>query len=197
MTPWRYCNELITGLSQTTEQRIYDGWQGYLTTFIFNQLSGGTCQRHRQMQQQIEAVYASFLTRLYRKPHAFAAIHPKLIVSPDWPGAKHAKKPLSEIITNGGLHQHGLFLIPPPSPIQRLKVSVEQHFYDNQSYYLRERILNRIHLEPINNDEVIKVAGYALKGLRDNRIRSDETLLILPKTYREITVRPYLGKAGS
>ena len=197
MTPRRYSEELITGLGDITEQLICDGWQGYLASFMFNKVPGGRWQRHRQMQAQIEGVYASFLTRLYRNPHAFAAIHPKLIVCSDWPGAKHLRKPLSEVITNDGLHQHGLFLIPPPSPIQRLKVSVHQHFDDNQSYYIRDRILNRIHIEPLNIDDVIKVAGYALKGLRDNRIQSDETLLILPKAYREITVRPYLGKVGS
>jgi hypothetical protein len=196
MTPWRYCNELITGLSETTNQLIGDGWQGYLATFMFNQLPGGKWQRHRQMQHQIEGVYASFLTRLYRNPHAFAAIHPKLIVCSDWPVAKYAKKRLSEIITNDGLHQHGLLMIPPLSQIQRLKVSVPQHFDDNQSYYLRDRILNRINLEPLNSNDVLKVTDYALKGLKDKRIQSDETLLILPKAYREITVRPYLGAAG-
>jgi hypothetical protein len=197
MTPWRYCNEMINAIAETTQLLIDNGWQGHLMTFMFHQLPGGERQRHRQMQNEIEGVYASFITRMYRNPHAYAAIHPKLIVCPDWPVAKHAKKPLSEIITNDGLHQHGLLLIPPPSPTQRLKVSVHQHFHDNQSYYVRDRLLNRIDVQPFNPDDVANVTDYALKGLKQNRLESDEDLLILPKSNREITTRPYLTKANA
>jgi hypothetical protein len=197
MRPWLHLNKFINGIAETTKLLLGDGWQGNLMTFMFNQLPGGERQRHRQMQDQIEGSYASFLTRLYRNPHAYGAIHPKLIVCPDWPVPKHEKKPLSEIITNGGLHQHGLFLIPPPSPIQRLKVSVKQHFHDNHSYYIRDRLLNRIDVQPFNPDDVANVTDYALKGLKQNRIESDEDLLILPKSNREITARPYLTKADA
>src|SRR5205085_4283403 len=131
---------------------------------------------------------ASFLTRLHRRPHAAGIIHPILIACPDFPVAKYEKKSLPEVITNDGLHQNGVLLVPQgPS---RLKISVPQHFAENQSYYLRDQILNRIHVEPITHD-VYGIADYALKGMKTNRIPGNETLLILPKTYREISARPY------
>ena len=109
-----------------------------MLTLMFHQLRGTTRQMNIQMQHEIENVYASFLTRLHRRPHAAGAIPPILISCPDFPVPKYEKKSLPEVITNDGLHQHGILLISPtPS---RLKVSVQQHFSDNQSYYLRDQV---------------------------------------------------------
>jgi len=125
---------------------------------------------------------------MHRRPHASNIVHPVLIACPDFPVAKTEKKPLSEVITNDGLHYNGLLLIPPGS--SRLTVPLQQHFTENQSHYLRDQILNRIDIKPINHN-IDNVTDYALKGLKTNRLPGNETLLILPKTYLEISTRPY------
>jgi hypothetical protein len=188
MTLRKYLKENIGGYTTMIKQHLDQGWQGHLMTFMFNQLRGGVSQMNHQMQNQIENVYASLITRLHRRPHAYGVTHPILIGCPDFPVPKFEKKPLPEIITNDGLHYNGLLLVPPgPS---RMKVSIQQHFTDNQSHYLRDQILNRIDVRPINYD-VDHITDYALKGMKSNRLPGNETLLILPKTSREISARPY------
>lgn len=177
-------------------QHLDDGWIGHLITFVFNQLRGDVRSKNHQMQNQIENVYASLTTKLIRRPHAYGAIHPTFIGCPDFPVRKYQKKSLTEVITNEGLHYHGILLVPPgPS---RLKVSVQQHFDENQSYYVRDQILKRIHVQPFNpNDDGSTVTDYALKGLKTNRLPDEETLLILPKTRRETSARPYRSMANA
>lgn len=188
--PTRIHKEQISGYAMMVRHHLDDGWNGHLMTFVFNQLRGDVRSKNHQMQNQIENVYASMISRLIRRPRAYGAIHPIMIGCPDFPVKKYAKKSLTEVITNDGLHYHVILLLPPgPS---RLKVSVQQHFDENQSYYVRDQILNRIHVEPFNtNDDGSTVTDYALKGLKTNRLPDDETLLILPKTRRETSARPY------
>ena len=188
ITQWRNWKEQISGYATMVKQKLNEGYEGHLMTFTFNSLNGGLRQMNLKMQKQIENVYGSLITRIHRRPHAAGVIHPILIGSPDFPVAKHEKKPLPEVITNDGLHYHGILLLPPgPS---RLKVSLPQHFADNQSHYLRDQVMNRIDVRPITHD-VDHLIDYAMKGLKTNRLPDDEDLLILPKTYREISARPY------
>jgi hypothetical protein len=190
--PWKYWKDQISGYTSMTKHYLDQGWRGNLMTFISNQLRGDERQINHQIQYQIEGTYASFLTRLNRRPRAYGAINPILIACPDWPVAKYEKKSLREILTNDGLHYHGLLLLPPATSTSRLKVSAQQHFVDQQSYYVRDQILNRIHVQPFETEDVFDVTDYALKGLKTNRLPAEETLLILPKSNREIRTRPYL-----
>jgi hypothetical protein len=179
MTFRRNCEQQIGGYATMVKQHLDQGWQGHMMTFMFNPLRGDVRSMNHQMQKQIENVYASLLTRLHRRPHAHGITHPVLIVCPDFPVPKYAKKPLPEVITNDGMHSNAILLVPPgPS---RLKVSIQQHFIDNQSHYLRDQSLNRIDVRPITHD-VDYVTDYALKGMKANRLPGNETVLILPKT---------------
>jgi hypothetical protein len=111
----------ISGYATMVKDHIHKGYAAHLMSFMFNRLRGGLRQMNQQMQKQIENVYASLITRLHRKPLAAGVAHPLLIGCPDFPVTKYQKKSLPEVITNDGLHYHGLFLVPPgPS---RLKVS--------------------------------------------------------------------------
>lgn len=195
--PWRFWKDQINGYATMAKQYLEQGWRGNLMTFISNQLRGGVRQINHQMQYQIEGTYASFLTRLNRRPHAQGAINPILIACPDWPVAKYEKKSLREVLTNDGLHYHGLLLLPPATSTSRLKVSVAQHFVDQQSYYVRDRILNRIDVRSFETADVFDVTDYALKGLKTNRLPAEETLLILPKSRLEIRTRRYLKKVDA
>jgi hypothetical protein len=195
--PWKYWKDQINGYATMAKQYLDQGWRGNLMTFISNQLRGGERQINHQIQYQIEGTYASFLTRMNRRPHASGAINPILIACPDWPVAKYEKQSLREVLTNDGLHYHGLLLLPPATSTSRLKVSAQRHFVDNQSYYVRDRILNRIDVRPFESEDVFDVTDYALKGLKTNRLPPEETLLILPKTCLEIRTRRYLKKANA
>ena len=188
----KHLKQNISGYAEWVKQRLGEGYQGFLMTFMFNSLSGNIRSINDQMQKQIENVYASFLTRLYRKPNAFGVNQPVLIGCPDFPVPKYEKKTLNDIVTNEGLHHHGILLIAPGS--NRLKVSIPQHFTDNQSYYLSDTVLNRIDIRPITHD-IDGLTDYTLKGLKRNRLPDDEALLILPKSTREVSVRPYRSKS--
>ena len=179
----------IIGYTTLVKQYLDQGWQGYLMTMMFNQLPGNDRQKNHQMQVSIEGIYASFLTRLIRNPRTSSSGKPILICCPDRPVRKHKKTILSEVITNDGLHYHGVLIVPMQS---RLKIPVHQHFSENQDYYLRDGMLRRIDVRPFIDDDVSTVVDYALKGLKTNRLPDDENLLILPKTHLE--KRPYLGK---
>jgi hypothetical protein len=183
-----YVRENITGYATMVKQRLDEGWSGHLMVFIFNQLRGDIRQMNHQMQIQIENTYASLLTRLNRRPNDYGVSNPILIACPDFPVPKHEKKPLPEVVTNDGMHYNGLLFIPPG--LSRLKVSIQQHFADNESHYLRDQVLNRIVIEPITHN-VDHLTDYGLKGLKANRLPGDEDLLILPKSYNEILARQY------
>ena len=183
----------IIGYTTLVKQYLDQGLQGYFMTMMFNQLPGNDRQKNHQMQVSTEDIYASLLTRMIRKPWRFPAANPILIGCPDWPVWKHGKMTLSEVITNDGLHYHGVLLAPVQS---RLNMPVHQHFIENQDYYLRDGILRRIVVGPFIDADVSRVVDYALKGLKANRLPDDENLLILPKTHLEISKRPYLGKSS-
>jgi hypothetical protein len=150
IAPRNSLKENIGAYANWVKRRIDEGYDGHLMTFVFNQLRGDIRQMNLQMQHQIENMYASFLTRLHRNPHAVDVIHPILISCPDFPVPKYEKTSLRQITTNDGLHYHGLLLIPPGR--SRLMGSTAQHFADNQSYYVRDHILNRIDVRPITHD---------------------------------------------
>ena len=170
------------------QQYLDQGYQGYLMTMMFNQLSGSEQQKNHQMQVSIEGMYASLLTRMVRNPKKYPSENPILIACPDWPVHKHYKVTLSEVITNDGLHYHGILMVPPQC---RLKIPVEQHFIENQDYYCRDGILNHIDVRPIADADAPVVVDDALKGLKTGRLPSDEDLLLLPNP--QLAKRPYLG----
>jgi hypothetical protein len=96
------------------QQYLDRGYQGYLMTMKFNQLSGNEQQKNHQMQASIEGMYASLLTRMVRKPRKYLSENPILIACPDWPVWKHDKVTLSEVITNDGQPWH----TPGPTSVQ-------------------------------------------------------------------------------
>jgi hypothetical protein len=177
------------------EQRLNQGWQGYLMTFMFRQMAGSQNRINHQMRGRIEGVYASLLTRCLRKPNSFGVGLPILVASPDWPVSKRDRNKAmtwDQITTNGGLHYHGVLVVPPPSTKLRLKVPIDQHFADHQGQYLQYSPIERIEIHPIVPDEIHRVTDYALKGLKQNRLPDEECLLVLPKSGGETKPRPFI-----
>jgi hypothetical protein len=174
-----------------TRQFLQDGWLGYMMTFVFNPLPGSERTKNHEMRTEIEGVYASFITRLIRRPRSLGVVLPGLITCPDWPVNKAAKRTLSEITTNGGLHHHGILLIPPANKHHRLKVPVEQHFREHHDYYVRNHLLKTVDVRPFPIEDAERVTDYVLKGLKANRLDDDETLLFVTGTH--LTRRPYIS----
>jgi hypothetical protein len=183
---------LISGYASLVKDKLDQAWLGHLLSVQFNQIDGSVQVKNQQMQSELTALYASFLTRLIRNPRAYDAVHPILITCPDWPVYKRSKKSLCEIATNDGLHQHGILLIPPADLRHRLKVPVQQHFQENQRYYMRNGIIRELAVDPIVPHDAAVVVDYALKGLKTNRISYDDAVIILPHPHHP-NPRPYLG----
>ena len=62
--------DLISGYTDLVEQRVQDGWQPYLITFMFKRLPGNKSSVIKQMRDEIERVYATLVTRVVRKPRS-------------------------------------------------------------------------------------------------------------------------------
>lgn len=193
-TRFQELRQTIAGYVTLTKQFLDQGWQGYLMTMMFNQLRGNPRQKNHQMQGEVQGVYGSLLTRTNRRPRRSPESNPILIASPDWPVPKRQKMTLSEVATNDGLHYHAVLLVPA---VSRLRVSVPQHFTEQQDYYLRDGVLQRIDVRPFGAVDSSVVVDYALKGLQDDRLPNDESLLILPKSHIEIGRRSYVQRPSS
>src|SRR5829696_5658998 len=84
-------NEIISsGYGGMARERLEEGWDGYLITFMFKSLRGSRASVIRQMEREVERVYATILTRIIREPrkHPISEL-PLWIVCPDFPVPKH------------------------------------------------------------------------------------------------------------
>src|SRR5919199_4196779 len=117
------------GYGQMVTSKLRQRWEGYLLIFMFNQLRGSRRSVFRQMEREIERVYATVLTRIVRKPLSETCKDqlPIWIGCPDFPVPEHVKMELRDVVVNDGLHIHAIALIPPTS---RLKTGLNQHFQD-------------------------------------------------------------------
>jgi hypothetical protein len=174
--------------------RLEEGWAGYLLTILFNPLRGPIGEINQQMRRHIEGIYASFLTRLIRRPKQAGWDRPQLIACPDWPVPKSAKKRLREIIANDGLHYHGILLTSPNQRLHRLRGTADQHFRERQAYYTQRAMLQSIEAAPFPLSDSDKVVDYALKGLKRNRLPEEEALLFLPDP--NACRRPYISASN-
>ena len=86
--------DLISGYTDLVEQRVQDGWQPYLITFMFKRLPGNKSSVIKQMRDEIERVYATLVTRVVRKPRSPKSADrlPVLIGFADLPVPKREKE---------------------------------------------------------------------------------------------------------
>jgi hypothetical protein len=84
------------------------------------------------------------------------------------------------VLCNGGLHFHGLLLVPPTC---RLKESVDQHIRGSRDLYLWG--LADLHVRPVTHG-CERVVDYVFKAVRRGRISYDEGTLLLPRINREM-----------
>jgi hypothetical protein len=76
---------IIEAYGEYFEEYIRHGWSGYFLTFMFNQLRGNRDGLLRQMESEVERVYATLLTRVVRDPthEKNKDLLPRWIICPD------------------------------------------------------------------------------------------------------------------
>jgi hypothetical protein len=161
--------QLITGYSELIQHSMDHGSNSHLLTFMFNPLAGSPKTHLVQMNDEVQRVFSSFVTRVVRNPRSEAqrASLPFLITVPDRPVSKKDKQSLSDLAINNGLHLHGILCVPWNS---RLKVDAGTHFHANNALYVKNRLL-RIDVKPVYSPEVV---DYAFKALKNGNATPDD-----------------------
>ena len=161
--------QLIAGYTELIQQRIDEGFSAFLLTFMFKQLAGPPKALLMQMNDEVQRVYSTFVTRVVRNPRSefLKDALPVLITVPDRPVCKKNKQNLSDLTINGGLHLHGILCVPRKS---RLKVDAAAHFNANKDLYVKNRLL-RIDIKPVYSEGVV---DYAFKALKNGSATADD-----------------------
>src|SRR4029077_17292603 len=161
--------QLIAGYTELIQQRIDEGFSAFLLTFMFKQLAGPPKALLMQMNDEVQRVYSTFVTRVVRNPRSefLKDALPFLITVPDRPVSKKNKQNLSDLTINGGLHLHGILCVPGNS---RLKVDAAAHFNANKALYVKNRLL-RINIKPVYSEDVV---DYAFKALKNGNATPDD-----------------------
>lgn len=173
-------DQMIDGLAELTRQRVDAGFEPSLLSFMFARLPGSPSAVVRRMREEATRVYSALITRVVRDPRRSAGSLPIMIASPDAPVPKRSRPLAVNVVQNGGVHMHGVLLLPPRS---RLKTTIAEHFNANEGIYLG-RTLERIDVRPITHAPE-RVVDYVLKGLRRRRFDLDD-VLILPRSISEL-----------
>src|SRR6266404_8718730 len=176
--------ELSTAYSKWIQQYIDKyGWNPFLMTFMFKPLKGNQEAIMQQMNDEVDRVYSTFITRVVRKPNSvyqkYLYSRPLLIAVPDRPVPKHAKQRLKDVTINNGRHMHGILVVPWDC---RLKRDVRDHFEKYKALYVKNRLL-RLDVRPIHS-ALGDVVDYAFKSVKSRKVDCDD-ILIFPKSSTE------------
>jgi hypothetical protein len=161
--------QLIAGYSELIQRRMKDGSNVYFLSLMFKPLAGSPKTLLIKMNDEVQRVFSTFVTRVVRNPKSEAqkASLPFLITVPDRPVSKQNKQNLSDLVINNGLHLHGILCVPRKS---RLKVDAADHFDANKALYVRNRLL-RIDIKPVYSADVV---DYAFKALKNGNATPDD-----------------------
>jgi hypothetical protein len=176
--------QIIKAYGKWVRTWVKKGWDAYLVTFMFHDLSGSKEARISQMHQEISRVYSRLATRMVRKPRspAWAHLLPKAIFAPDLPVPKKSKISLRDASTNEGLHMHGIVIA---NRWGRLTSCLDVQFSNERDRYCIGKI------RTIDAERIVQrpryTAEYALKGMKRTCFDLDH-MLILPRTVGESTL---------
>jgi hypothetical protein len=176
---------LIQAHGAWAQQWLDRGWDGYLFTFLFNQLPGSRHAMVQQMHQQILRWYGRLATRTVRKLRSpvWVPFLPKGIFVPDLPVPKRSKQDIRDVSTNDGLHMHGIVVA---NRLGRLRETLDVHFQENLGTYLTRK-LRHIDVRRITHSAEY-VTDYGMKGLKRWTFSQDD-ILVLPRTLSELSER--------
>ena len=176
---------LIQAHGDWLQQWLDQGWDGYLFTFMFNQLPGPRHAMVRQMHQQLLRWYGRLATRTVRKPRSpvWIPFLPKGIFIPDLPVPKRSKQSIGDVSTNDGLHMHGIVVA---NRWARIPETLDVYFEENLGTYLTRK-LRHIDVRRITHSAEY-VTEYGMKGLKRWTFSEDD-ILVLPRTLSELPGR--------
>jgi hypothetical protein len=178
--------QLIVSFNSMILDRVQAGWQPYFLTYVFRHISGGTSKRTRIMTSEVCRVYSQLLTRIVRDPNApsYQQLLPYLMASPDLPVPKNGiKASVRELTVNGGLHFHGVLVLPPEDRC-RLGRQLLAHLHEKKELYCpTDGPLLRIDARSMSTP---MLADYTLKQIKRGNVAYDD-ILILPRSRSEIS----------
>ncbi len=176
---------MIDAYGEMVEDYLRQRWDGYFLSFMFNQFRGSGDGLLRQMEREVERVYATLVTRVVRDPThpKNQAFLPRWIICPDLPVPKRTKMSLQDVTFNDGFHTQGTGLHPP---VSRLRTSLDLHFLEYQDRYVKAGgALRSVTATPITRTPK-KVVGYGFKAVPRRRATFHD-FLILPRALNEVT----------
>src|SRR4051812_10304744 len=81
------------GYGSMVKERLEQGWEGYLISFMFSQIRGSRSSVIHQMGREVERVYATVLTRIIRDPRKLpTAALPDRVSGLSGPEARQARE---------------------------------------------------------------------------------------------------------
>ena len=176
----------LNGYTQLITDRIKQGWSCYLVTIMFSQLPGSRSAIISRMNQEVQRVYSTLITRVHRKPRTASPDElPILIGAVDLPVHKSDRSSAPLVRCNGGLHFHALVLIADRS---RLRETLQDHFQACAHLYGTDGTISKIDVRPVA-DGFERVVDYVFKTIKRGRVSYDEGVLILPRARDELTWR--------
>ena len=165
--------QIIAGYSELIQRHIdKKGDNAFLITFMFKSFAGSRQSVFMRMNDEVQRVYSTFVTRAVRNPKSDSqkSFLPFLITVPDRPIFNRKKQRQSDVKINDGLHIHGILCVPWKC---RLKVDVPTHFAQKKAVYVKNRLL-RTHVEAIYSSNVANVVDYAFKALKNGNATPDD-----------------------
>ena len=185
--------QLLEAYGNWINEWMQQGWDGYLITFMFHNLSGAMSTQISQMHEEVTKVFSKLVTRMVRKPRSpnWVPLLPKGVFVPDLPVVKKTKVSVREASTNNGLHMHGVLLAHRWG---RLNIPLDLHFEEKRATYQTGKI-RTIDVKRIDYDPGY-VTEYAGKGLKRPCFNTDH-ILILPRSLSELPDCRFTGTISS
>jgi hypothetical protein len=185
--------QLIEGYGEWVQSYFDQGFRMYFVTFKFDDISGSSEYKRKEMLKQVEdQFYPTLIKHVERWPMKPSRQRnlPILIAAPDLPVAKHSKTLSARDVTiNDGLHLHAIIAMPRtlrhPDGCQ-LKTLIREHQHRFIGHFTS---ISQIDVRKIK-DHPKYVAGYALKHATRNPAIMDE-ILILPKSPEDVSPRQF------
>jgi hypothetical protein len=177
--------EIVQAYGGWIQEHLELGWNGYLVTFMFRNISGSNEVRIQQMHREIIEFYQKLVTRAVRKPRSEKWVHllPKGIFFPDVPGYRSSAYSIPEVSINDGIHFHGIMVATQEA---RLKEPLHLHLLRKRKLYVGHNIY-RIDAQRITSQAAF-VTDYGGKAIKRRRFSTDHVLL-LPKTLSELPAK--------
>jgi hypothetical protein len=188
-----HANMLLQSYGQWIHAHMAYGWNGYLFSFMFDQIQGSDHGRMEEMKKQLGWFYGRLAKASVPKASSpkWSHLLPKVILAPDFPVFKHSKQQLRDVTMNNGLHWHGLVMATWLAP--KLQQPLDAHIKENLEKYLVGNI-RRIDVKPITHNPGY-VTGYGMKSLKSSRV-SDDDILIFPRSVGELPRKGPVRAAG-